>query len=148
MKIKSFFKYIYDKLVHIDDTPHKIAAGFGLGVFFGILPGVGPVAALCIAAILKFNKISAFTAGLLTNTWLSLVTFVLSLKIGTVLTGLDWQQTYQKTQEVVKQFHWKSLIDSSILIILQPLIIGYAIIGMVAGLLSYFIILCILKRKA
>lgn len=44
-RILRLLKLIYIKLFRINDTPQKIAQGFGLGVFLGILPGTGPIAA-------------------------------------------------------------------------------------------------------
>ena len=88
-KIKNSFKSIYDKLVGIKDSPQKIALGFGLGVFCGILPGTGPMASVVLAFVFRVNKVAALAGSLLTNTWLSLVTFVLAVKIGSMVTGAD-----------------------------------------------------------
>ena len=41
-KKKAFFHVLYEKLVKIDDTPQRVALGFGVGIFIGNLPGVGP----------------------------------------------------------------------------------------------------------
>src|SRR3989338_7559347 len=93
-KIKSSLKLIYDKLVKIDDSPQKVALGFGLGVFCGILPGTGPMASLALAFIFRANRAAALAGSLLTNTWLSFVIFTLSLQIGAFLTQTDWQAGY------------------------------------------------------
>src|SRR5690349_15972540 len=108
-KIKGSFKSIYDKLIKINDSPQKIAAGFGLGVFCGILPGTGPAASVVLAFFFRVNKVAAFIGGLLTNTWLSIVTFVLAVKIGSVVMGLDWQAVYAQCKAVVENFNWREL---------------------------------------
>ncbi|MDD5669514.1 MAG: DUF2062 domain-containing protein, partial [Candidatus Omnitrophica bacterium] len=69
-KLARFFKFIYLKIFRINDTPRKIAFGFGLGVFLGILPGTGPVASVIVAAFLHANKAAALLGSLITNTWL------------------------------------------------------------------------------
>jgi len=79
-KIVRFLKIIYRKLVIINDTPQKIAQGFGLGVFLGVLPFFGPIAALVLSSLFRMNKAAAILASLLTNSWISVVTFLLSVK--------------------------------------------------------------------
>ena len=74
-KIREYLRLILAKLFNINDTPHKIALGLGLGVFAGILPGTGPIAAIFLALAFRANRASALLGSLLTNTWLSLVTF-------------------------------------------------------------------------
>ncbi|MBI5144700.1 MAG: DUF2062 domain-containing protein, partial [Candidatus Omnitrophica bacterium] len=90
--ILNFLKLIYVKLFKIHDAPQKIALGFGLGVFLGIFPGTGPIAALFLAWRLKINRASALLGSLLTNTWLSIVIFLLSIKFGLSITQFKWQK--------------------------------------------------------
>ena len=143
----NFFHTLYQKLIKIDDSPQKIALGLGLGVFLGILPGLGPVAALALAALFKVNRMAALTGSLLTNTWISVVTFVLAVKIGSFLTGSDWQQIYGECQVVIKNFHWKNLSDISFLKILQPILVGYVVVGIVLAFVAYLLTLGILKTR-
>lgn len=49
--IRESFRSIYLKLFQINDTPQRIALGVGLGVFTGIIPGAGPIAALFLAML-------------------------------------------------------------------------------------------------
>ncbi len=143
---KNFFLDLWQKLSRIDDTPEKIAAGFGLGVFAGILPGIGPVAATLMAILLRVNKIAAFFGALLTNTWLSFITLILSIKIGSLLTGSDWQRVYAHFKDLFKDFHFKKLWDTSIDEVLVPTAIGFFIVGLTAGLLSALGVLFFLKQ--
>ncbi len=146
-KTKNFLKHSYDKLAKINDTPHKIAAGFGIGVCLGILPATGPVAAVIVATIFKINKVAALAGSLLTNTWLSVVTFVLAIKIGSVILNLDWQAIHVQIQSIIKDFHWQNLFKASVFNILKPLLIGYVVVGAAAGLLSYASIFSILLLR-
>lgn len=146
-KAIGLFKKIYVKLVKINDTPQKVALGLGLGAFAGILPGTGPVAALFLAFIFRANRASAFLAGLLTNTWLSFITFVLAVKIGSVILGVNWQEIYRQTLNLAKNFKWASLFKVSIFEVLLPLVIGYLVISFCLGLVVYLVSLLILKRR-
>ena len=149
-KLQRFFKFVYLKLFRINDTPRKIALGFGLGVFLGILPGTGPLAALCCAFLFRINRAAAFLGSLLTNTWLSIVTFVLSVKVGAFVMNLDWQKVYQGWIALLKDFHWGNLFKLGTLEIALPVLVGYFIISLCAGILGYIIslIVVIQIRKA
>lgn len=151
MDIKGFFKSIYQKVVLIDDSPHKIAGGFALGVFLGILPGLGPIASVALAYPLRVNKAAALAGSLLTNSWFSVLTFAVALKVGSFLTGTDWHKIYTDAKALVEHFQWQKFFDGSSVPILKSLLAGYAAVGAVSGVIVYFIVLMIVvayrKRK-
>jgi uncharacterized protein (DUF2062 family) len=144
--MRKFFISLYEKLFKINDTPQKIALGLGIGVFSGILPGTGPVAALFLALILRVNRASALIGCLLTNTWLSFVTFLLAIKTGSVILGVSWQQLRQDWNALFRQFSWHSLFKVSVLKVIFPVILGYLIIAICLGLISYLITLIIILK--
>jgi len=140
-------KFIFSKLFKINDSAPKVALGVGLGVFAGLLPGTGPVAALFLAFIFRANRAAALLGSLLTNTWLSLVTFILAIKVGSAILKLNWQAVQQQTQEVFKNFSWVGFFRLSFLELLLPVIIGYLIMGLVLGVFSYGLTLFIIRRN-
>ncbi|MDD4899204.1 MAG: DUF2062 domain-containing protein [Candidatus Omnitrophica bacterium] len=149
-KLARFFRYIYLKLFRIHDTPQRTALGFGLGTCLGILPGTGLIAALVMASILRLNRASALLGSLLTNTWLSFVTFFLALKTGAFVLQLDYPAIRAQCQAYLKHFHWQDIFQFSVLKILFPLIAGYMIISLVLGIITYLAALVILtyfKKK-
>jgi len=139
-------KVIFEKLFKINDTPEKISAGIGLGIFSGILPGTGPAAALFLALIFKVNRAGALLASLLTNTWLSFATFILAIKIGSAILKTDWIKVKYNFETAVKNFHWPALFKLPFLEIIFPVLAGYIIIAAVSGLCGYFLTLLILRR--
>ena len=74
--LKKIPGFIFDKLFKINDSAEKIALGVGLEVFSGLMPGTGPTAALFLAFIFRANRAAALLGSMLTNTWLSVVTFI------------------------------------------------------------------------
>ncbi|MDD2689984.1 MAG: DUF2062 domain-containing protein [Candidatus Omnitrophica bacterium] len=143
-KFVRFLKLIYIKIFRINDTPQKIALGLGLGVFSGIMPGMGPLIAITLALILRSNRASALLGSLLTNTWISFLTFFLALKTGSLALGTDWQVTYQNWINFLAGFRWLDLFKVSILKIILPIITGYLIIAFCLGLLAYVVTLTII----
>jgi uncharacterized protein (DUF2062 family) len=144
--ILASLKSISIKLLGINDTPQKIALGLGLGVFSGILPTTGPIAALFLAWAFRANRASALLGALLTNTWLSIVTFLLSIKVGSAIMKTRWESVLRDWALFLKDFHWLNLFKLSVLKIILPVIAGYLIIAFCIGLLCYLITLIIAKK--
>ncbi|MDD5725362.1 MAG: DUF2062 domain-containing protein [Candidatus Omnitrophica bacterium] len=140
-------RYLIDKLIKINDTPQKISLGVALGVFAGFLPGTGPAAALFLAFIFKANRAAAFLGGLLTNTWLSIITFVLAIKVGSVILNTDWRNVQYQVRSLFHDFTWANLFKLSVIEVILPVALGYLIIGIFLGTVSYFISLAIIRRN-
>jgi len=140
------FHSIYLKLFFINDTPQKIALGLGLGVFLGIIPGTGPIAALVIASALRINRASALLGSLITNTWLSIVTFILSIKAGSAIMGLGWEEVYHNWQLLLREKSWTNLLQLSALSIILPVLVGYFLVAFSLGLVVYLFTLIIITR--
>lgn len=132
-KLAAFLNNLYQKLFKINDTPNKIALGLGLGVASGMFPGTGPLAALFLAVLFKVNRASALLGSLITNTWLSFVTFLLALRLGSAIFGVDWEAL--KNQSKASFFN-----------ILMPLLVGYILIALLLGLFVYLVSLILIRK--
>ena len=135
LKIKVFLE---EKLFKINDTPQRVAIGFGLGVFTGIFPGAGPLAALFLAFVFRANRASALIGSLLTNTWLSVVTSLLAIKTGSAIFKVDWQTVRAGFSSSVGNWQWQVFL---------PVISGYIIIALALGIIAYIAALLILKWR-
>jgi uncharacterized protein (DUF2062 family) len=148
-KVTSFFKNIYERLFKINDTPQRIALGAGLGVFSGILPGTGPLAALFLAFIFRANRAAALLGSLFTNTWLSFVTFILAVRIGAAVTAIKWQDLKAAWDAFLRDSSWTALLQASVLKIIFPVFFGYLIIAFGLGLAAYCVslVICLKVKK-
>ena len=144
-KLSKFFKSIYSRLFLLDDTPQKISLGFGLGVFLGVMPGMGPLAALVLASFFRLNRSAALLGSLMFNTWINFVTLVLAIKIGSAIMGLNWRLVYNECLLIFKNFHFANLFKLPILKIVTPVLIGYFVIAVGTAIIAYAVILTILK---
>jgi len=146
-RLKKLLIVLYVKLVRTNDTPQKVALGFGLGVFAGILPGTGPIAAVFLASLARVNRATALLGSLATNTWLSFVTFLISIKIGSRLIGADWQDIKEKWSMLFKHFSFPGFFKLSVLKILFPVMLGYLVVAICCGLVSYAVLILILNLR-
>ena len=146
-KTVRFLKSAYLKLFRINDTPQRIAFGFGVGVFLGVMPGAGPVAALLFAILLKINRASALIGSILTNTWLSIPVFLLSVKTGSAVTGISYKDISEGWALLLKDFNWVKLFQVSVYKIIFPIAVGYLIVSAFIGILAYTVILAVISMR-
>jgi uncharacterized protein (DUF2062 family) len=151
MKKKNFSlarlaRWLYLKLCRINDDPQKVALGFALGVFLGIMPGVGLLVAILLASLFRLNRASTIIGTLITNTWLSFVSFVLAIKTGAFVMGIDWQQIYRPIAKLIRHFSFHDLLSLSFLTIILPTVVGFLIVSLCAGALAYLIALLFTQR--
>jgi len=146
-RLKNAIGLLYAKLVHTNDTPQKIALGFGLGVFAGILPGTGPIAAVFLASLAKANRATALLGSLATNTWLSFVTFLISIKIGSYIIGANWQDIKEKWSLLIRHFSFSGLFKAPALKVILPVMVGYLVVAVCCGILSYLALILILNLR-
>ncbi len=142
-RILRWLKTIYLKIFRINDSPHKIAAGFGLGVFLGILPATGIVAAIFLAVLFRVNRASAILGSLLTNTWVTIPFLFMSVQISAKLSRTPSKTIDHEWSLLWQDFHWTRLFEHATHKLLIPVIAGYLILSFCAGILAYIIILTI-----
>ncbi|MCM8813612.1 MAG: DUF2062 domain-containing protein [Candidatus Omnitrophica bacterium] len=135
------------RVLHFNDTPLRVAAGFGIGVFTGIFPGMGPLAATVLATLFRASPAAALAGSLITNTWLSLFTLLASLQVGAWLTGLSVAALRQSWQDLLKDFSWQMIWDVSVVKIIVPVLLGYVVIGLAFGIAALGISWLIVSRR-
>ncbi len=75
------------KLIQIKGSSHRLASAFSLGVFLGILPGTGAVAAAGLAAVLGLNLPLAVAGAMVVNPITAPLVYVGSYFLGRWLLG-------------------------------------------------------------
>lgn len=131
----------------IDDSPHKIAAGAALGTFWGIMPGEGVGTAILTAAVFRFNRLSAVSMAIASNTWTSFLILPLAAVVGGSIFKTnpdmlisDFKNTYHLG---LKYFFTEDILSGLII----PLLAGFAIISIAVSLLVYVSIYLLLKYR-
>ena len=131
----------YSQLIKFNDAPHKIALSFAIGVFLGILPFTGVLAAIAAAWFLRLNKAAAVLGSALTNTWLSLLVFGLAVQTNAVFLHLNGPDIQEQARGLMHDFHWKTVFSASFLQALVPVAVGFLIISFIFAFISYFLAL-------
>jgi hypothetical protein len=145
--LKRLPRYLHRKMVSINDTPQRISLGLALGVFSGLIPGTGPIAAVTLAFIFRVNRFSALLGSLATNTWLSILTLIPAVRLGSWLLNLSWHDVYQDWSVFMKEFRVSSLFELSFFKIVLPVLLGYVTMGIIMSILVYLVSVSILIYK-
>lgn len=147
-KIKRASKFLYLKIFRINDSAFKIATGFGVGVFMGVMPGIGPLAALAAAFLLRVNRAAALLGSLIFNTWLGIIILTLASKTGAFVLGLNPQTVQEGWSRLIKDFRWEKLSEVPFYETLLPVLIGYLLLSLIiSGISSVVVYAIALKRK-
>jgi uncharacterized protein len=143
-KFKDGFKGLWKELLTADDSPHKIALSFAVGVFLGVMPFTGIVATIAVALIFRLNKPAAILGSLITNAWVSFIALGFSLQTGSWILGKSVQETKAQFDELIHGFHFNDLFSLSFLKLLAPLAVGFIAVSLLFAVVSYVVVFLII----
>ena len=142
-KIKNGVK----KFFLIDDTPHKIAGGFALGVFWGIMPGEGVATTLITAVLLRLNRLSATAGVAMSNMWSTFIVLPLAAIFGGFLFGSDPNtliSDFQDTYSLGLKYFFSEIIFMQIVL---PLLVGFFLVSVSISAICYGSIFYLMKYR-
>ena len=147
---------VYHNLLHLDDTPHRIALGVGLGFFVGATPTLGfqMLIYFAIAAVVGGNKVSGIPPIWLTNPFTAVPVYYGNWRLGRfLLTGTATEHpgglraiesAVQSTEGqhgffegFMEPAFWSRLFDTLVALGVE-LWVGSVVVGTVLGLLGYW----------
>ncbi len=132
----------YRRFLKIRGHPREISLGFALGLFVGMSPfmGLHTAIAILLAALLKWNKISAALAVWISNPFTAPAIYLWTYLIGAKVLA------YENSYNLPQHFDLDALLDiiRSAPELIEVLIVGGIVTGIplaIAGyFLSYFVI--------
>jgi len=140
-KVKNFFIY---RVLHIDDTPHRIALGVGIGMFVTWTPTIGLQMILVVALswLLGANKIVGVPFVWISNPFTIVPIYYPNYLVGRAILqsncpAPDFVKAARAGGSVVNrmQVWWTETCNA-----LAPLWVGSILVGLVIGVLSYGLI--------
>ncbi len=130
-------------LLFINESPHRIALTFSIGLFIGISPFIGmhTILALLVAFIFRLNKIIILLGTYVTNPWTIIPIYTFSTFIGTKILGI---------KSVIPDIDWTNITFLKIMNGMKPLIIpfflGTTFVGAISSIIIYFILYALIKK--
>ncbi|MEX1118188.1 MAG: DUF2062 domain-containing protein [Terrimicrobiaceae bacterium] len=148
-RVISYFSGLVRKLMELKDTPHSIAGGVAIGMFFGFTPLFGLKTLLCLGAAyaLRCNAIAAVVTvclhDIITPFWPVLLRF--EYDIGYWI--LSNPHRFPPRLET-HHFHLEEMMKwTTFLNVGLPLLVGSLFIAVPAAAVAYVVTLAIAKRR-
>jgi len=135
-------------LLHVEDTPHRTALAFGIGVWIAFFPvwGVHTWLALAIAFRFRLSRAVMLIGAWLNNPWTIAPLYTMGTLVGCFLLGrssegfnsIDWSlhgwAFYRALLEALQPYLW-------------PFVLGNTVLGVFAGLVGYLGLRALLARR-
>lgn len=153
--IRQVRQFVVYRVLHADDTPHRLALGIALGMFIGMTPTVGlqMMLVLLLASVIKANRIVGLPIVWITNPFTIAPIYFFNYMLGRSAMS-DWTAgeglSYQEMRELLGQIGQTGLTElfgiefwskfSHILMSIGiELWIGSAVVGVILGLIAYLV---------
>lgn len=131
-------------LLHVQDSPHRLALSFAIGVWIAFNPlfGVHTAMALGLAFALRLSRAAMLLGAYVNNPWTVAPLYGAGTLLGCVLLGVppggladvNWSDGSLALWSALKPFLW-------------PFVVGNLLLGVIAALPSYFLLRTLLERR-
>lgn len=143
-------RIVLHHILHVDDSPERIAFGAAIGMFIAWTPTVGAqmIIAVTLAALLRANKAVTLPLVWITNPITVMPIYLFNYKFGLALLTGSWSPAPEVkanlerlTQQTIKMnifshSYWRDF-SRLVVDISWPLWVGSVTIGVIAGLATY-----------
>jgi uncharacterized protein (DUF2062 family) len=135
-------------LLHVEDTPHRIALAFGIGVWIAFFPiwGIHTAMALVIAFALRLSRGAMVLGAYVNNPWTAPALYTAGTVLGCWLLGVPVEGSF----DLDWSLEGRALLDSLLQTLrpyLWPFVVGNTLVGVAGGALSYFVLRRVLERR-
>lgn len=135
-------------LVHVEDSPQRIALAFGVGVFIAFFPvlGVHTALALLIGMSFRLSRVALLTGAWINNPWTLGPIYMAGTLLGCALFAVPPQGLAQIDWSLRGQAFYTAL-RSTLAPYLWPFVVGNLVAGVLAGALAYLLLKLALERR-
>lgn len=138
---KRQLRYFYWRFLRLQGSPEQLARGMASGVFSGCYPlfGLQTIIGIALATLLRGNRIMAAAATWVSNPLTYVPLFTFNFQIGHWMLGGGPVTVFNDLDSL------KGWMDMGADVTVR-LMLGSTIVGLVAGLASYFVGLSLIRR--
>jgi uncharacterized protein (DUF2062 family) len=143
----SRIKKLFALLLHVEDSPERVARAFGLGVFIAFSPllGVHTGLALAVAFAFRLNRVAILAGAWLNNPWTIAPLFTAGTLLGCVMLGVP-TEGFAIDWGLEGQAFWDALFQT-LRPYVMPYILGNTVLGVVGGVAGYYGVRAVLLRR-
>jgi uncharacterized protein len=133
-------------LLFLDDSPHRIALSFAIGVWIAFFPllGIHTALALTIAISFRLSRAAILLGAYVNNPWTLAPLYMSGTLLGCLLLGVSSAEL-----SAVQWPHASRLMESLVSLrpLLWPFVVGNLILGTVSAMAAYALTRRLLERR-
>jgi hypothetical protein len=135
-------------LLHLQDTPHRTAVAFGLGLWLAFFPilGIHTGLALLIAFAFRLNRAALLVGVYFSNPWTVAPLYIAGTMLGCAILGVPTEGLEAIDWNLHGTGFYRALA-ASLRPYLWPFVLGNTVLGVLAGLIGYVVLRFVLERK-
>jgi hypothetical protein len=136
-------------LLHVEGSPSRIAAAFGLGVFIAFfpVPGIHTGMALLLAVLLRLSKVAILAGAWTNNPWTLAPMFTAGTLVGCLLLDVSPASLGAIEWRLGGRAFYASLAAGLRPLVL-PFVVGNLVLGALAGAVAFVALRAALARRA
>jgi uncharacterized protein (DUF2062 family) len=130
-------------IFQLNDTPHRLALAFAVGVFIAFSPtfGLHILSCLIVAWAFRLSKLVLITATFINNPWTIVPMYGFCIWFGSKLMG---------SEIAMPQIAWNELTPASAYVVIKPyfwpFVTGTLVVGGIAAVIAYGLIYWLIVR--
>jgi hypothetical protein len=134
-------RYFYWRFLRLQGSPEQLARGMASGVFSGCYPlfGFQTIIGIAVATVLRGNRIMAAAATWISNPFTYVPIFAFNFQVGHWLLGGGPVEMFDDLDSL------KGWMDMGTDVTVR-LLLGSTVVGIVAGIVSYFLGIWLIRR--
>jgi len=136
------------QLLQLDDTPHRIALAFGLGVWLAFFPilGVHTILALLIAFMFRLNRAALLVGVYVSNPWTLAPLYMAGTILGCEIFGVSSAELTSVDWGLHGRAFYRALFES-LRPLVWPFVVGNTVLGVAGGIVGYVVLREVLERR-
>jgi uncharacterized protein (DUF2062 family) len=138
----------FQTVLHMEDTPHRVALSFAIGIWIAFFPiwGIHTAMALGVAFLLRLSRAAMLVGAWVNNPWTMAPLYTAGTLLGCVLLrvppeglssldwSLGWRDFLRALLETLRPYLW-------------PFVVGNLILGVLAGFVGYLALRIVLEAR-
>jgi len=136
-------------LFQVEESPSRVAAAFGLGLFIAFFPllGIHTGLALLLAIVLRLNRVAILVGAWINNPWTIAPMYSAGTILGCVLLGVTPESPIDINWHLKGRAFYSALV-ATLRPLVWPFVVGNLVLGVVAGLVGFLLMRSLLVRRA
>ncbi len=135
-------------LFQVEDSPHRVALAFAIGVFIAFFPlvGIHTAVALALAVAFRLSKVAILAGAWTNNPWTIAPMYTAGTLVGCALTGRSPTSLALVDWTLHGRAFYSSLLAGFGPLVL-PFVVGNLVLGSLAALVAFLILRSTLTRR-